>query len=272
MNPVDEKLLKLIQEVNQDIHSLKLPSFTSTIKIEKIRPIIHPSDLSPLIEHTALKPETTRNDIIRLCDEAKRFNFWGVAVNPVFVKEAKTQLSGTSCLVAVAVGFPLGASLTDTKVEETKKAIEEGANEVDMVIALGALKEKRYELVYQDIRKVVEAAEKEKIPVKVIIEAGLLDEREKIAACLLAAKAGASFVKTSTGFYAKGAAVEDVKLMKEVVDDKLGVKAAGGIRDFETAQAMVEAGAIRLGCSASIDIVTKREGKQKYQKRQKLTK
>ena len=153
------------------------------------------------------------------------------------------------------MGFPLGANLTATKVEETKHVINLGANEVDMVIALGALKEGDYSTIYKDIHAVVKFAGS--IPVKVIIEAGLLNEREKIAACLLAEKAGAAFVKTSTGFTSGGAAVEDVRLMKAVVGDRLGIKAAGGIRDFQTACAMIEAGATRLGCSASIAIVIK---------------
>lgn len=249
--------LSLIQKISEEIDTLCLKSQESTIQrhVEKPSPIKNPLDLAPLIEHTLLKPEATRRNIIRLCDEARRFHFRGVCVNPVFVKEVQNQLAGTDCLIVTVVGFPLGANLTTTKVEETKHVINLGANEVDMVIALGALKEGDYSTIYKDIHAVVKFAGS--IPVKVIIEAGLLDEAEKIAACLLAVQAGAAFVKTSTGFTARGATVEDVKLMKAVVGSRIGIKAAGGIRDFQTACAMIEAGATRLGCSASIAIVTK---------------
>jgi len=248
--------LSLIQKISEEIGALCLKSPESTIQrhVEKPSPIKNPLDLAPLIEHTLLKPEATHRDITRLCDEARRFHFRGVCVNPVFVKEVQNQLAGTDCLIVTVVGFPLGANLTATKVEETKHVINLGANEVDMVIALGALKEGNYKTVYNDIRAVVKSVES--IPVKVIVEAGLLNEREKIAACLLAERAGASFVKTSTGFTARSATVGDVRLMKAVVGDRLGIKAAGGIRDFQTACAMIEAGATRLGCSASVAIVT----------------
>jgi len=157
-------------------------------------------------------------------------------------------------LVVATVGFPLGANLTITKVEEAKHVTRLGANEVDMVIAIGALKDGDYKKVYLDIKSVVEAAKS--VPVKVILETCLLEESEKVAACLIAMRAGASYVKTSTGFARKGALVKDVKLMRKVVGDKLGIKAAGKIRKFNKAQKMVNAGATRLGCSASVEIVT----------------
>lgn len=246
----------LIQKVAERIDALELKPIESLIRIqiERPKPVKRPSDLAPLIEHTLLKPQATREDIITLCNEAKRFQFRGVCVNPVFVEEAQRQLVGTGCLVVTVVGFPLGASLTATKSEETKQVIKLGANEVDMVIAHGALKAADYKTVYQDIQTVVATAGS--IPVKVIIEAGLLEKAEKIAACLLAMRAGAAFVKTSTGFEARGATIEDVSLMRAVVGDRLGIKAAGGIVDFQMALAMVEAGATRLGCSASVAIVT----------------
>ncbi len=246
----------LIQKITGEIDALGLKSLESAIRqhVEQPKPVRRPLDLALLIEHTLLKSETTRRDVRRLCDEASRFHFRGVCVNPVFVKEAQQRLAGTNCLVVTVVGFPLGANVTATKVEETKHVIKLGANEADMVISLGALKEGDYSTVYQDIHAVVEAAGS--IPVKVIIEAGLLKEKEKIAACLLSVRAGAAFVKTSTGFTARGATIEDVKLMRAVVGDRLGIKAAGGIRDFQTARALVEAGATRLGCSASVAIVT----------------
>ena len=245
----------LIQKINEEIDAMGLKSTEPAIRkyVEKPKPVQKPPDLAPFIEHSLLKPEATRRDILRLCSEAKQFHFRGVCVNPVFVKEAQKQSAGTDCLVITVVGFPLGANLTTTKVEETKHVIQLGANEVDMVIPLGALKEGDYRTVYQDIRAVVEAAGS--VPVKVIIEAGLLDETEKIAACLLAGRAGAAFVKTSTGFTARGATIEDVRLIRTVVGNRLGIKAAGGIRDFQTARILVEAGATRLGCSASVAIV-----------------
>ena len=256
MDFTNDNRLTLIQKITKEIDALGLESLKPATQrpIEKPKPVQKPLDLAPLIEHTLLKPEATRRDILKLCDEAKQFHFCGVCVNPVFVKEARKQLTGTDCSVITVVGFPLGANVTATKVEETKHVIELGANEVDMVIPIGALKDGEYRTVWQDIRAVVEAAGS--ILVKVIIETGLLKETEKIAACLLAERAGAVFVKTSTGFNARGATVEDIKLMKAVVGDILGIKAAGGIRDFQTARALVEAGTTRLGCSASIAIVT----------------
>lgn len=255
----------LIQKASEEIDALGLKPSKPVIRIqvEKPKPVKRLEDLAVLIEHTLLKPEATREDIIALCNEAKRFRFRGVCVNPVFVDEAKRQLVATGCLVVSVVGFPFGASLTAIKVEETKQVIKLGADEVDMVIAIGALKGGDYKAVHEDIKAVVAAAGS--IPVKVILEMVLLEEFEKIAACLLAMRAGATFVKTSTGFaFAKtptgfaagGATIDDVSLMRAVVGDWLGIKAAGGIRNFQAARAMVEAGATRLGCSASVAIVT----------------
>ena len=257
MDITNDHRLSLIQKISDEMDGLGLESVRPAIQrhVEKTKTIKKPLDLAPLIEHTLLKPEATRGDIIRLCEEAKRFHFHGVCVNPVFVKEAQKQLAETDCSVITVVGFPLGANITATKVEETKHVIELGANEVDMVIPIGALKDHDYKAVYQDICAVVEAAGS--IPVKVIIEAGLLEEREKIAACLLAERAGAVFVKTSTGFNARGTTLEDIKLMKAVVGDILGIKAAGGIRDFQTARALVEAGTTRLGLPFTHKLILK---------------
>jgi len=221
---------------------------------EKPNLIQKPLDLAPLIEHTLLKPEATRGDILKLCDDAKRFQFRGVCVNPVFVREAKRQLTGTNCEIITVVGFPLGANVTATKAEEAKHIMALGADEVDMVITIGALKDGEYRTVYDDIRAVTETVGSN--PVKVIIETGILEDTEKIAACLLAERAGAAFVKTSTGFTARGVTVDDIILMKTVVGDRLGIKAAGGLRNFQSARTMVAAGASRLGCSASVAIVT----------------
>ncbi|HHT9147144.1 MAG TPA: deoxyribose-phosphate aldolase, partial [Candidatus Wunengus sp. YC61] len=242
MNFANGDRLSLIQRITGKIDAFGFESTRPVVQksIEKPKPIHKPLDLSHLIEHTLLKPEATSKDILRLCDEARQFHFRGVCVNPVFVKEVQKQLTGTDCSVITVVGFPLGANITATKVEEMKHVIELGANEVDMVIPIGALKDGDYRAVYQDIRAVVKSAGQ--IPVKVIIETGLLEETEKIAACLLAERAGAAFVKTSTGFSVRGATVEDVKLMRTVVGNKICIKAAGGIRDFQTARALVEAG------------------------------
>ncbi len=246
----------LIQKLTKEINALGLEQVVTKVQMQMEKSVVinAPSGLAPYIEHTLLNPDATRKDIIRLCNETKHHGFHGVCVNPIFVKDAHQKLKETNCLVVSVVGFPLGANLTSTKVEETKQVINLGASEIDMVIAIGALKEHDYKKVYEDIRGVVEAADQ--VLVKVIIEACLLEKSEKIAACLLALQGGAAFVKTSTGFNSKGATIEDVTLMRAVVKDRMGIKAAGGIRDFETARALLEAGANRLGCSKSIAIVT----------------
>lgn len=258
MYPTGENYLTVIKKFTDEFDAIGIKFYESPARKYLWKPINikHPLDIAPLIEHTLLKPVATRRDIIRLCDEAKQFNFRGVCVNPSFVNEAQQQLAGSDCLVISVVGFPLGANLTITKVEETKHVIKQGANEIDMVIPIGALKDGDYKTVYHDIRSVAEVAGT--IPVKVIIETGLLEDTEKIAACLLAIRAGAAFVKTSTGINTRGATVEDVKLLRAVSGDKVGIKTAGGIHDFHSALALVEAGANILGCSASVAIVTER--------------
>ena len=212
-----------------------------------------PEALAQLIDHTSLKPEVTEDDIRRLCDEAKRFLFATVCVNPMYVSLATTLLVDSPVQVASVVGFPLGANETDTKTYETKQAIIAGADEIDMVLPVGELKAGKHDVVLKDIRAVVQAAQG--AVVKVIIEACLLTNGEKITACHLAQEAGAHFVKTSTGFSTHGARVEDVRLMRQTVGDSLGVKAAGGIRTYEQAIAMVQAGASRLGTSGSVKIM-----------------
>ncbi|MFC1512501.1 deoxyribose-phosphate aldolase [bacterium] len=250
----NESLKEKIIKVRNNLESENIPIFPiPTILSTKNITITNPSDLIKYIEHTALKSETTIQDIIRLCHEAKENSFFGVCINPVYVSEAKKELENSNCLLISVVGFPLGMNLTQTKVEETKEVIEKGADEVDMVISIGLMKSREYKKVFEDIRGVVVAAKNKSV--KVIIETCLLDEEEKIVASLLVKRAGASFVKTSTGFNKAGALVEDIKLIRASVGDDMGIKAAGGIRDFETAKAMIEAGANRLGCSASSKIV-----------------
>jgi deoxyribose-phosphate aldolase len=212
-------------------------------------------DLAPLIEHTALKPETTPAAIAQLCDEAIRLGLRGVCVNPLYVAMARRRLEEASArpLLVSVVGFPLGANLSATKAAETRAVIDAGADEVDMVLAIGLLKAGELDAVEADIAAVVGAAGGQ--PVKVILETLLLDEGEKIAACRLSARAGAAFVKTSTGFGGARATVDDVALMRRVVGGQLRIKASGGIRDFASAQALVAAGADVLGCSASGSIL-----------------
>ena len=209
--------------------------------------------LNKYIDHTLLKQDATEQQIDRLLSEAREYNFASVCVNPCWVSHAKAGLTDTDVKVCTVVGFPLGATTSAVKAYETKEAIQNGADEIDMVINVGALKSGNAALVESDIRAVVEASG-DKL-VKVIIEACLLTDEEKVLACQLAQKAGADFVKTSTGFGTGGATYEDVKLMKSVVGDNAKVKASGGVRDKETAQKYVDLGAERLGTSSGIDIV-----------------
>jgi deoxyribose-phosphate aldolase len=210
--------------------------------------------LASLIDHTLLKPEASRDQVEQLCREAAQFCFASVCVNPVWVPLCAEVLRGSGVKVCTVIGFPSGAHAPDVKGYETRRAVEQGAEEVDMVINIGALKSKDYALVEQDIRSVVQAAGRDTV-VKVILETSLLTREEKIMGASLAKAAGADFVKTSTGFAGGGATVEDVQLLREVVGPDVGVKASGGIRSKEDAEAMVEAGANRLGASAGIKIV-----------------
>lgn len=210
-------------------------------------------ELAQRIEHTLLKPEATVKDIMRLCDEAQKYHLYAVCVNPCYVPLAKHLLQGTEVKVVTVVGFPLGATFSSVKALEAKTAMEEHADEIDMVMNVSAFKTGDYAAVTEDIRRVVEAAAP--CPVKVIIEAAYLTPREKRTACRIIADGGAKFVKTSTGFGKGGATVEDVKLLREEADKYgLKVKAAGGIRDAETAKAMVAAGADRIGTSTGAAI------------------
>lgn len=212
------------------------------------------------IEHTLLKPEATTQDIIKLCQEARVHNFLGVCVNPYFVPLAKHLLAGTDVKIVSVVGFPLGCDEPEIKAEAARRAVKNGADEIDMVINVGALKGRDNAYVVEDIRQVVAAAGE--APVKVIIETCLLNEEEKVRACRMIARAGAAFVKTSTGFNKSGATVEDVSLLAgEAKKLGLRVKAAGGIRDYAAAKAMLEAGAERLGCSAGVQLVQEEEAR-----------
>lgn len=211
------------------------------------------NSISSMIDHTLLKPEATREKIKTLCDEAIEYNFGAICVNPYHIEFCKNILRDSNVKVAAVIGFPLGANTKEVKAFETLDAINKGADEIDMVINIGALKDKDYKIVLEDIKAVVNAA-KSKAIVKVIIETCLLDEVEKKKACELSMEAGADFVKTSTGFSTGGATVEDVKLMKSVVGNNLQIKASGGVRDLKIAKEMIDAGASRLGTSAGIKI------------------
>jgi len=212
------------------------------------------TNVASMIDHTLLKADATRQQIETLCQEAKDHKFFSVCVNPTWVSTARDLLSGSSVKVCTVIGFPLGATTPETKAFETNNAIENGADEVDMVINIGALKDKNDELVEKDIRAVVEAA-KGRALTKVIIETSLLTKEEKIRACELAVKAGTDFVKTSTGFSTGGATVEDIKLMRETVGPDIGVKASGGVRNTEDTEKMIQAGATRIGASAGVAIL-----------------
>jgi deoxyribose-phosphate aldolase len=210
--------------------------------------------LASLIDHTLLKPDATREEIEQLCREALQFCFASVCINPNWVPLCASLLSGSGVKVCTVIGFPFGAHLPDVKAYEARRAVEQGADEVDMVINIGALKSKDYALVEQDIRGVVKGVGKDTI-VKVILETSLLSRDEKVMGSSLAKAAGADFVKTSTGFAGGGATVEDIRLMRETVGPEVGVKASGGIRTPEDVKRMVEAGATRIGASASVKIV-----------------
>lgn len=219
-------------------------------------------DLAGLIDHTLLKPDATSAQIARLCAEAAEYGFYSVCVNSSWVSFAVKELSGTEIKVAVVTGFPLGAMSSDAKAFETGSAIRNGASEIDTVLAIGRLKENDVDFVLRDLSDVVAAAAGR--PVKVILETCLLTRDEKLLACRIAMDAGASFVKTSTGFSSAGATLEDVRLMRECVGKSCGVKASGGIKDRATAEAMIAAGAIRLGTSSSIAIISGESGSSSY--------
>ena len=217
-------------------------------------------DWASLIDHTLLKPEATEEDIRRLCEEAARYHFASVCVNPTWVRASACHLRGTGVPVCTVIGFPLGATLPDVKAYEARRAIFDGAREVDMVINIGVLKSGDDCAVEHDIRSVVEVAHEYDVTCKVIIETALLTDEEKVRASLAAKRAGADFVKTSTGFAKGGATVADVALMRQAVGSELGVKASGGVKGLEDARKMVEAGATRIGASVGVKIAQEASG------------
>jgi deoxyribose-phosphate aldolase len=221
------------------------------------------TNIAKMIDHTLLKPEATKEQIVKLAEEAKTYGFASVCVNPAWVKTAYEILKDTDVKVCTVIGFPLGATTPEVKAFEAKNAVENGATEVDTVINIGALKDGNDELVEKDIKAVVDAV-KGKALVKVIIEAALLTDEEKVRACQLAVKAGADYVKTSTGFSIGGATVEDVALMRKTVGPNIGVKASGGVRTLKDAEAMIEAGASRIGASSGVAIVQGKDSTESY--------
>ena len=219
-----------------------------------------PADLAKYIDHTLLKPDATSDEIDVLCDEALEYGFASVCINPTWVKRSAERLRGSDVKVCTVIGFPLGANAPEIKAMEARKALRDGAREVDMVINIGALKSGQNELVRKDIEKVVDAAHETGAICKVILETALLTDEEKVIASALSKQAKADFVKTSTGFGGGGATVYDVALMRETVGPDMGVKASGGVRTLEDAEDMIAAGATRIGASAGVQIVGGVEG------------
>jgi deoxyribose-phosphate aldolase len=217
------------------------------------------SGVAAMIDHTLLKPEATEADIDRLCAEASEHHFASVCVNPVFVERCHRRLEGTGVIACTVIGFPLGATLKEIKAEEARRTQDLGAQELDMVIPIGLLKSGRHDLVEEHVAAVT-AVRRPGNAVKVIIETCLLTDAEKRTACRIAAKAGADYVKTSTGFAGGGATAADVALMREVVGPSVGVKASGGVKDYQTFKELVEAGATRIGASAGVKIVREASG------------
>jgi deoxyribose-phosphate aldolase len=219
-----------------------------------------PLDLAKYIDHTLLKPDATQDEIDKMCAEAIEYGFAAVCINPTWVKRTAENLKGSGVKTATVIGFPLGANTSDIKAMEARKALRDGAREVDMVINIGALKSGQHELVRKDIEKVVDASHESNAITKVILETALLTDEEKVIASALAKAAKADFVKTSTGFSGGGATVYDVALMRETVGPDMGVKASGGVRTLEDAEDLIAAGATRIGASAGVQIVGGHEG------------
>jgi deoxyribose-phosphate aldolase len=267
---ITSQVLILIQEEPSAQSGANTVPLSAQNYVEGVQPVLHagadrlastlgiaPTDgrLAHMIDHTLLKPDATQDQIAQLCFEARKYRFASVCVNPTYVKLCADLLKGSGIPVCAVVGFPLGATPTDVKVFEAQQAIREGASELDMVINVGAVKSRDYELVQRDIASIARVCHAGNALLKVIIEAALLTDEEKVAACQLAKVAGADFVKTSTGFGPGGATPEDVALMRRVVGPSMGVKAAGGIRTYADAQKMIAAGATRIGASASVKIM-----------------
>jgi len=236
-------IYEMVDQITEEVIKELFKRGKISIESQEQTPEINSTDLASMIDHTPLKPDAGKEEINSLCREALQYGFASVCVNPFWVKEAAQILRGSDVKTCAVVGFPLGASPSDIKAYEARRAILDGAREIDMVINIGALKDGDNSFVERDIRMVAQVAEEYGVLLKVIIETCLGTKDEKVSACMLAMRAGAEYVKTSTGFSSGGATVEDVKLIKDVVGDKLKVKASGGIRTYESAMAMIRAGA-----------------------------
>ena len=267
---ITRQVLLVLQDESSATNGGPSPEISAANFVQHVQPVVSagadriastlglaPVDesVAPMIDHTILKPDATQDQIAQLCFEARKHQFASVCVNPSNVKLCADLLEGSGVPVCTVVGFPLGATPTEVKVFETQQAINDGAIEVDMVINVGALKSRDYELVEEDIAAIARACHANNAILKVIIEAALLTDEEKVIACQLSKVAGADFVKTSTGFGPGGATPEDVALMRRVVGPSIGVKAAGGIKTKEDADRMIAAGASRIGASASVKII-----------------
>jgi deoxyribose-phosphate aldolase len=248
-----ENLKKLLTEFSE---------FEKSKKISEIK--LSSQDLAGMIDHTLLKPDATISEINQLCEEAIQHNFASVCVNPSYVGTCFNLIKSSNVKVCTVIGFPLGATTTQSKYLEAEEAIKNGAEELDMVINIGKLKDKDYQFVYDDLKSIADLSKKHLCTSKVILETCLLTDEEKIVACLLAKEAGLNFVKTSTGFSKSGATVHDVALMKFEVGNKLQVKASGGIRSYEDAISMIDAGATRLGASAGVKIIAGQKSESNY--------
>ncbi len=254
----------LSELISKDIIDKKLEEFKSSFIENFILPDLNGKQLAKTIDHTLLKPEASIDEIKKLCDEAKRFEFASVCVNPCWVEYCFDQLKETNVKVCTVVGFPLGANTTSTKVQEAESAIVNGAEEIDMVINIGQLKSKNYQYVFDEIKQLSQTAKKNLALLKVILETCLLTDEEKIVASILSKEAGADFIKTSTGFSKGGATLYDVALMKFSVEDKIKVKASGGVRSKEDALKMIAAGAGRIGTSSGVKIILGEKGSSEY--------
>jgi len=246
----DQLCVKMCMDKTGNVVSAGAERLTSTLGV-----IPEDLKLANMIDHTLLKPDATQQEIAQLCFEARKYEFASVCVNPTWVPLCAQLLQASRVKVCTVIGFPLGATSSETKAFETETAIRQGATEIDMVINIGALKARDLETVARDIRGVVNAAHSRNIIVKVILETALLSDEEKTIASLISKEAGADFVKTSTGFAGGGATVHDVALMRKTVGPEMGVKASGGVRTFEDADAMIKAGATRIGASAGVKII-----------------